>query len=143
MKILKGFLQVIVFLAIYELSMWLIMYYGGMIIVYLSTFPILNIILSGFVLEGMLNTILPAGTAIFICYVMAKPFKKINIFSYIDMMCFVAYAVISTLIRYITSSGLFNWSTLNALWSNIIVIGIIGYVLFVLTGYKIEKKEGE
>ena len=47
MKILKGFLQVIVFLAIYESSMWLIMYYRGMIIVYLSTFPILNIILSG------------------------------------------------------------------------------------------------
>lgn len=141
MKALRGILEVVVFLVIYELALFIINWGGTLIFAKLSTIPVLNLIFNGWVLEGIIYTVLPIASVFVIAYLMAIIFKKINIISYIVMMCFVAFAVVSTIINNLKYYGLFSWTTANIVWSNVIIIGSLGYLLFNLTGYKLKKEE--
>ena len=138
----QAILQVVVFVLSYEICAFIMsqLLYG--LAALADNYKIFAFLLNGFG-EMVVFTFIPAIVAMVVIVVFQLFFKKyyINNISAVICAMILSYIVISQLVSYISYNGLFSWTTVNYIWFDIILCGILFMFMYSKTDLKRKQNE--
>ena len=120
-------LHIIVFWLSYEIIGVVVRIIGGFLYEKIFSRSFFNGFLTGNIRDFIYYTLTPAIMGQFVVFVTGKLHKKIKmpIAAFIVNACIMSWVIISHLISIITRNGLFSWDTVNQVWFDAILCGII------------------
>lgn len=133
-------LQVIVFVALYEVISYLVGILVGFGFSIIASVPILSGLLSSLG-QGITYTILPLIIVFCVCGSFIFIFKKyyFHLISAIICGMLLSYVVISNLLDVIASNGLISWETANQVWFDVILCA--GFFLTLISRIDIKNRD--
>lgn len=141
-KTLIGIFQIVIFIICYYLIIIAFDFIFNLLVEILIQIPILQILVTGLMLETIRYVIIPFVSATLMVIIEKFVTSKTLLYfpCYIIIMVVCIYLNVNMIVSTIFQFGLISWNFANILCYAVILCGVIGYGLFQQTDFKLEKK---